>query len=67
MKKVNKFAEARKFMSKSLREDGGLRLGYQANVAMWLYDNCKGVTQHNRDELAEGVLGIVFDLRNRDR
>lgn len=39
MKRKNKFAEARKSMSKTLHKDVGLYQGYLANVAMLIYDD----------------------------
>jgi len=33
------FKTAREFMAKSLKEDEGLRISYQANIAMLIYDD----------------------------
>lgn len=62
MKEQNEFAEARKLMAKHLREDEGLRITYEANVAMLLHDRYhSGIARHNRDNAAKDILKLIFE------
>lgn len=60
----NEFAEARALMAKELREDEGLRIGYQANVAMLLHDNFCGAdfkVIETREKAAKQILKKIFE------
>jgi len=61
------FADARKIMRETLRRDGGLYLGYQANIAMLLHDEQQGNGEpidfrdkDNRDTIARKILDLIF-------
>lgn len=57
----NEFVLARQAMAKHLREDEGLRIGYQANVAMLLHDR-HGITDHEaRNKAADDILRLIFE------
>jgi len=56
---MNEFAEARKTMAKHLREDEGLRIAYESNIAMLLYDNFK-VTLKNSNVAAKQLVDLIF-------
>lgn len=61
MENSNEFAEARRTMAKHLRDDKGLRLGYEANIAMLLHDRY-GVTEHKkRNAAAQDILRLIFE------
>lgn len=61
MENSNEFAEARQTMAKHLRDDKGLRLGYEANIAMLLHDRY-GITEHKkRNAAAQDILRLVFE------
>jgi len=61
MENSNEFAEARRTMAKHLREDEGLMIGYQANVAMLLHDRY-GITDYEtRNQAAKDILALVFE------
>lgn len=48
-------------MAKHLREDEGLMIGYQANVAMLLHDRY-GITDHEtRNQAAKDILHLIFE------
>ncbi len=54
------FAKAREIMGKAISEDDGLRLSYEANVAMRLHDQ-HGITDFRKRNLAAAdVLSLVF-------
>jgi len=65
---ANKFADARKLMNETLQKDKGLCLGYQANIAMLLYDeqeknNDKPIDykgHNNRNEIAKKIISLIF-------
>jgi len=61
MENSNDFAEARRTMARHLKEDEGLRIGYEANVAMLLHDRY-GITDHEtRNKAAKDILRLVFE------
>lgn len=60
----NRFAHARSIMAHELSVDEGLYQGYQANVAILLYDNFCGADFGDRDtrnEAAKQILHLVFE------
>ena len=59
--KRNKFAEARKLMSKTLKKDEGLYQAYQAHIAMCIYDNLDLCTRANRNIMADKIIKLIFD------
>ena len=59
----NQFADARKIMAGALDDDDELYIGYQANVAMLLYDRY-GIKNHKkRNNAADDMLRLIFDLK----
>ena len=56
MENSNEFAEARRTMAKHLRDDEGLMIGYQANVAMLLHDRYGITDQETRNKAAKDIL-----------
>lgn len=59
----NPFATARAFMAQTLADDEGLRIAYEANVAMLLHDrfNKADFTDHaTRNKAAQEILHLVF-------
>ena len=62
--KFNAFAPARALMAKTLREDEGCRIGYEANVAMVLYDNFDRADFKDKDvreDAARQILHKIFE------
>ena len=59
---INFFAWARRYMSKKLKKDEDLRIGYRANIAMILYNHPEfNVSKETCSEIAEEVLKRIFD------
>lgn len=57
---MNKFARARKTMSKALKNDEGLLWGYQSNIAMLLHDRY-GITDYQtRNAAASDLIELIF-------
>jgi hypothetical protein len=57
------FSHYRAKMSEQLLSDKGLRLGYQANIAMLLND-FYGITDYEeRNQAATDILNLIFDLK----
>jgi hypothetical protein len=48
-------------MSRKLNSDPDLYIGYQANVAMCIYDNSK-LSKTTSNEIAHKILKLLFDL-----
>jgi len=62
------FRLARRIFRMALTVDDGLRIGYQANVAMLLYDryNNADFSDHDtRNKAANDILNLVFDAKYR--
>lgn len=58
----NKFAEARKLMSQTLKKDKGLYMSYQANIAMKLYDNKPNICNIKAcNTMAKKLIKLIFD------
>ena len=59
--------QARKTMWKALQENEGMSLGYEANIAMRMYDelHARGYKPklkiEDRDEIAKDLLKLIFD------
>lgn len=59
----NPFAAARLYMAQTLADDEGLRIGYEANIAMLLYDyfNEADFSDHaTRNAAARQILQLIF-------
>ena len=57
----NKFAEARKFMWKTLKKDDGLWISYRANIAMKLYDSKANFGDIKTcNEMADKLIDMIF-------
>ena len=59
----NPFAAARLYMAQALADDEGLRIAYEANVAMLLHDhfNEADFTDHaTRNDAARQILQLIF-------
>lgn len=55
------FKDCRRYMANTLKCDKGLRLSYEANVAMLLHDR-HGITDHDkRNAAAKDILHLVFE------
>lgn len=60
------FVAARRHIAWKLQADGGLRIGYVANVAMLLSDRYGMTEPATRDEAARAILCLIFDIDRKD-
>ena len=61
-KKKTPFQKARGVMGRKLKTDEDLREGYRSNIAMLLHDRY-GITSHRRrNQAAEDILNLIFEL-----
>lgn len=57
---MNRIAKAKKTISDAFKKDSHFRFGYEANIAMLLYD--KGyATKKNRNKIADEILTLIFN------
>lgn len=62
--KVEEIKKARKIFKDAFAEDEDFRYGYQANIAMYIYDHSK----LNRDDcnaIADGIIALIFEDRRK--
>ena len=57
---MTKFAKARKIMSATLKKDEGLRIGYESNIAMLLYDRYGIKDYELRNQAARDLIQLIF-------
>lgn len=60
---MNKMQKARKIMKQELERDQELRYGYQSNIAMLLHDRYDITGYEERNEAANEILKIVFEIK----
>jgi hypothetical protein len=61
---MNKIAKARKVMKDAFDADPDFRQGYQANIAMCIYDLCDDSvcpSHEKRNEIADEIIKIIFE------
>ena len=63
---MSKFSDARKIMAKHLDGDDGLYIAYHANVAMVLHDKSGIRSERRRNQIADEILRLIFELGNAD-
>jgi len=54
-------AKARKLIADHLNADEGFRLGYEANIAMLLYDQYGIKDEKKRNQAAKDLLKLIFE------
>jgi len=55
---------ARKIMVKAFKKDPDFRYGYQANIAMYIWDRKREGVTFNKEqcnEVADGLLKLIFE------
>ena len=54
---------ARKIFKKAFEEDEGFRIGYQANIAVLLYDRYGITDLEERNRAANDIIDVIFDAK----
>ena len=55
---------ARKIFKKAFEENEGFRIGYQANIAMLLYDRYGIIDMEERNRAANDIMAVIFDAKD---